>query len=154
MKAVADFASQNGLSVSQVNLASRTVMLVGTCDKFAAAFKVDLALHDYQGKTYRLRSGAISIPQELSKVIESVHGLDNRPQAETHFRLADRSVHRMAAQSTPKVAPLASSVSYTPLQIAAAYSFPTGLTGKGVTIGIIELGGGFNQSDLNTYFSG
>ena len=45
-------------------------------------------------------------------------------------------------------------MSYTALQVAKAYSFPTGSNGAGQTIGIIELGGGFTQSDLNTYFSG
>ena len=44
--------------------------------------------------------------------------------------------------------------SFTSLQIAKAYNFPTTVNGKGQTIGIIELGGGFTQSDLNTYFSG
>ena len=32
------------------------------------------------------------------------------------------------------------------------YSFPTGVTGKGECIAIIELGGGFKQTDLNAYF--
>ena len=52
-----------------------------------------------------------------------------------------------------KPIPRATSVSYTPLQIAKAYSFPSG-NGAGQTIGIIELGGGYAQSDLQTYFTG
>src|SRR5208337_4339654 len=75
-----------------------------------------------------------------SKIVQSVHGLDSRPQAQTHFRIAQAN-------------PLAAAVSYTALQVAKAYSFPTGLNGTGETIGIIELGGGFTQSDLDTYFS-
>ena len=43
---------------------------------------------------------------------------------------------------------------FTPAQVAQAYSFPTGATGAGETIGIIELGGGYNTGDLNTYFGG
>jgi kumamolisin len=38
--------------------------------------------------------------------------------------------------------------------VAALYNFPAGLTGKGQTIAIIELGGGYKTSDLQTYFSG
>lgn len=41
----------------------------------------------------------------------------------------------------------------TAVQVANAYGFPNA-TGKGQTIAIIELGGGFGQSDLNTYFRG
>ncbi|MEI9984936.1 MAG: hypothetical protein WDN69_18060 [Aliidongia sp.] len=63
-------------------------------------------------------------------------GLDNRPAAKAHFR-------RRAAAAT----------SYTPLQIAQFYDFPTG-TGKGQCVAIIELGGGEKAADLKTYFSG
>jgi kumamolisin len=37
--------------------------------------------------------------------------------------------------------------------VAAAYSFPKGLTGSGQSVAIIELGGGFREDDLSDYFS-
>jgi kumamolisin len=137
------FAAAYGLAVAQVNLAARTVILTGRCADFAAAFQVELATYQYPGGAYRGRTGAVNIPTELSKIVRSVHGLDNRPQAQAHFRIANS-----------KAGPLAAAVSYTALQVAQAYSFPTGPNGTGQTIGIVELGGGFTQSDLNTYFSG
>jgi kumamolisin len=73
----------------------------------------------------------------VATAIVGVFGLDERPQARAQFR--------PAAQAA---------VSYTPLQVAQAYGFPTGSTGAGQTIGIIELGGGYSQSDLETFFSG
>jgi kumamolisin len=42
----------------------------------------------------------------------------------------------------------------TALQVASFYQFPPNTDGTGQTIAIIELGGGYNQSDLDTYFSG
>jgi kumamolisin len=42
--------------------------------------------------------------------------------------------------------------SYTPVEVARAYDFPTGTTGAGQCVAIIELGGGYHQSDLETYF--
>ena len=45
------------------------------------------------------------------------------------------------------------STQYTPPQVAAAYSFPKGLTGSGQSVAIIELGGGFREDDLSDYFS-
>ena len=80
-------------------------------------------------------------------MIVSVHGLDNRPQAQPHFRLAPHG------QSSDASAAASASVSYTPLQVAQLYDFPAGANGQGQTIGIIELGGGYTQSDLDTYFS-
>ncbi len=141
------FAAANALAVSQVNLAARTVMLTGTCDAFAKAFQVSFAMYQYEGCTYRGRTGPVNIPAELSGVVQSVLGLDNRPQAKTHFRIANSST------ANPHVVP-AASTSFTPLQIASAYSFPTGINGKGQTVAIVELGGGFTQTDLNTYFNG
>ena len=44
------------------------------------------------------------------------------------------------------------SVSYTPPQLAAAYEFPAVGQGKGQCIGIIELGGGYRQVELDAYF--
>ncbi len=138
------FAGAHGLALAQVNLAARTVTLTGKCADFAKAFLVDLARYEYEGGSYRGRTGAVNIPAELDGIVKSVHGLDNRPQAQTHYRIAN----------SDKASPSAAAVSYTALQVAQAYSFPTAVNGQGQTIGIIELGGGFTQSDLQTYFSG
>jgi hypothetical protein len=46
-----------------------------------------------------------------------------------------------------------SSTSYYPSQLASVYNFPTGLNGSGQTIGFIELGGGYSQTDLHNYFA-
>ena len=47
---------------------------------------------------------------------------------------------------------LAAPSSYTPPQVAEAYKFPASASGAGQTIGIIELGGGYRQTDLTAYF--
>lgn len=49
--------------------------------------------------------------------------------------------------------PRAATSPLTALQVAKAYNYPTGATGKGFTGGIIELGGGFSPSDLLDYFT-
>lgn len=86
---------------------------------------------------FRGRTGPVRIPAALKSIIKGVHGLDNRPQARPHCRIASA----------------ASAVSYTPPQVAKLYGFPGGLNGQGQTIGIIELGGGYSQSDLDSYFN-
>ena len=140
VKEVEKFAHAHGLKVGRVDLPARTVALTGSCSALTKAFQVELAAYQYKGKTYRLRTGAVNIPTELNGVVVGVHGLDNRPQATTHFRVATN-------------ASAAAATSYTALQVAKAYNFPTSVNGKGQTIAIIELGGGYTQSDLNTYFS-
>jgi kumamolisin len=139
--AVRAFAAQYGLSVGEVDPGRRVVKLRGTVDAVAQAFGVEslqLFEHPSLGR-YRGREGPLTIPRELDGVITGVFGIDERPQARTYVR--------------PQI-PAAHATSYTPLQVAAAYTFPTGLTGSGETVGIIELGGGFSQTDLDTYFAG
>ncbi len=145
---VLSFASTFGLALTRVDLGARTLSLTGTSAAFAQAFQVELAQYEHPGGSYRGRTGPVNVPEELSGIIQAVHGLDNRPQAKPHFRLANTKPH--ASHSSQAAA---SAAGYTALQVAAAYSFPSNLTGKGETIGIIELGGGFTASDLSAYFS-
>src|SRR5208283_24175 len=80
------FASHFGLAMSNVNLAARSVTLSGKCNDFAKAFQVKPEPDQHPGGSYRGRTGAVNVPQELHGIVVSVHGLDNRPQAKAHFR--------------------------------------------------------------------
>ena len=118
----------------------RTVQLTGTAADMQKAFGVVLEQKLINDQEYRVREGAIYLPKSLTGVVEAVLGLDNRPQAQPHFR-----VYQSRAGAT---APS----SYTPPQVAEAYKFPTNSSGAGQTIGIIELGGGYRPADLTAYF--
>ena len=147
VKRVEAFAHGHSLTVSNVNLSARTLRLTGTAEACGKAFHVELGHYQCPEATYRGRTGSVYIPESLKGVIVSVHGLDNRPQAQAHFRLAPNG------QAAGGSAEASTAVSYTPPQVAQLYDFPTGVNGQGQTIGIIELGGGYTQSDLNSYFS-
>lgn len=144
---VRTFASENGLSVVEVpdEVARRTVRLRGPVSAMEKAFGVTLEDYSHPDCKYRGRTGPIYIPAELADVIQGVFGLDNRPQARAHFRYRNRTATGIGARA-------AGSTTYNPPQVAQLYSFPAGATGAGQTIGIIELGGGYQQSDITTYF--
>jgi kumamolisin len=139
------FATEYRLQVVSEDRASRTVKLGGTVQAFSHAFGANLRRYQHNSGAYRCRTGALTIPANLASIIQGVFGLDNRPQAKTHFRLrkAQPGVHARAA-----------AVSYSPLQVAKAYGFPTGAnaTGAGQSIAVIELGGGYKPADLDTFF--
>ena len=137
------FAGEHNLAVSRVDRGQHTVHLTGNVRDMSQAFQTYLECYEQpDGVTYRGRTGAIQIPEDLADVILSVNGLDDRPVAKPKLRVQ------------PEVAPhAAQSISYTPQQVAKLYSFPAGVNpGQGQCVGIIELGGGFRQSDLTTYF--
>jgi kumamolisin len=136
--AIRVFAAANNLEIASAEPARRTIILAGTVGAFSKAFTAELQHHSFQGRTFRCRAGTLQIPAELESVIEGVFGLDNRPQAGTHFRRRSRAA--------------ATDVSFTALQVAQAYNFPAGADGSGQAIAILELGGGYRAQDLSAYF--
>jgi kumamolisin len=136
---VKKFAKEQNLSVVRVSTPRRSVILSGTVVEFNRAFGVSLKSYAYSGGTYRGRTGLIKIPAHLAPVVEGVFGLDNRPAA-TRFRALPQ-----AAASGAR--PFAVS------ELVKLYNFPAGFDGSGQTIGLIELGGGYQPADLDTYFS-
>ena len=147
MDAVREFAEAHGLTVVQENGGRRTMVLAGTVAQFDDAFGIQLQHCSHPGGTYRGRTGPVNIPAELDGVIEAVLGLDSRPQARAHFRMKTSGTRR---HSRPARAVTAA---FTPVQLASLYEFPQG-DGKGQCIAIIELGGGYQPQDIQTYFGG
>ena len=158
---VEQFAQANGLTVTLVDPARRLVKLTGTVATMSRAFHVDLNHYSYDGITYRGRTGALQVPPDLAPIIVGVFGMDNRPQARAHFRptspvVAPRKgiLARIGAlfgrRGTAQRA-TTTKVSYAPPQLGQLYQIPQG-DGTGQCIALIELGGGYNDSDLQAYF--
>jgi kumamolisin len=133
------FAREFNLKVEPdpTSIVRRTIRLTGAATDMQRAFGVVLQQKTIDGAEYRLREGGIYLPASLVNSLVAVLGLDNRPQAKPHFRVRRPNVE---------------AVSYTPIQVAEAYQFPASATGTGQTIGLIELGGGYRQTDLTAYF--
>jgi len=140
---VESFAREHRLTVKEKSPGRRTVILSGTVAAMNEAFGVELKEYEHPSGRYRGRTGPVRLPAELLDVIEGVFGLDNRPQAKPHFR-------RRRGTSGARAA--AVDLSYTPIQVAALYDFPTGVDGTGECIALIELGGGYSPTDLSNYW--
>ncbi len=141
---VEEFASDNDLTVIEVDLARRSIVLAGTVANMNEAFATELLLFQSPNGLFRGRVGMLYIPSDLAEIVAGVFGLDERPQAKAHFR-------RLTARIGPKAA---GDTSYTPIAVSKLYDYPATGNGSGQTVAIIELGGGFRSSDLKTYFSG
>ncbi len=139
-----------GLEITAVLPASRRIKVAGTLGQLSGVFGAELRqvsspTPEGQGTvTHRYREGPLFVPAPLDGVVLAVLGLDTRPQARPHFRVPRDGSAAAAAQST----------TYPPNQVASIYQFPAGTTGAGQTIAVIELGGGYSDSDLDTYFGG
>jgi kumamolisin len=133
----------------------RTVKLSGTIADMQKAFGTALMHKTIDGTTYHVREGSIDLPSELIGHVEAVLGLDNRPQAHPHFRIKGQKGDTAARKARGKgiAKPhAATDTSYTPIQIAQFYGFPTGATAEDQTIAILEFGGGYRTADIKAYF--
>ncbi len=132
------FAREFNLTIMESDLARRSVRLGGTVTRMNEAFATQIRVFQSDLGVFRGRTGLLYIPTDLEPIVTGVFGLDERPQARARFRR-----RRPQAQT-----------SYTPVQVAQLYNYPVTNGGAGQTVGIIELGGGFSNSDLDTFFSG
>jgi kumamolisin len=136
---VKKFLEDHGITVERFYERTKTLHVRGPAAAMQAAFSVDLArFAGESGDQFRARSGALYVPNDIASEVTAVLGLDDRNVARPWHMLAPRAGGRM---------PL------TPLQVAKAYQFPAS-DGRGQTVGIIELGGGFVQADLDAYLAG
>jgi kumamolisin len=140
--AVEQFALHSGLTVVESSARKRRVVLSGTAEAMSKAFgaKLDCYRLPTSTREFRGRTGVLLIPAELQGSVIAILGMDGRPVAKPHFR-----IRKAAAQA-------AAATTFTPPQVAQLYNYPTDVDGTGQTAAIIELGGGYQDSDLATYF--
>jgi kumamolisin len=145
LEKVAAYVRENGLTVTSTSISRRTVMVRGPVGDLVKAFPVELKQYESNSERFRGRTGALQIPTDLSGIVEAIFGFDNRRQARAHVILR-----------TGKIKPFRAGLqdpTFTPQQIASLYDFPPSTDGSGQCIGIIEFGGGYDTTDLQTYFS-
>jgi kumamolisin len=153
METVAEFAREHHLSVTRADQAQRVMVLSGTVAAVSSAFHVELIRYSSPIGEYRGRLGNVHIPSHLGSVVDGIFGLDNRRQARPHIILP-ATAERLRSEAGAHAAKRAeSAVSYVPPQVGDLYSFPSNLDGSGQCIGLLEFGGGFSQSDIQSYFT-
>lgn len=130
------FAREHGLKVVAASVARRSVTLEGSLARLSRAFRVDFVEYEHRAVPYRSHRQPAQIPAELEGVVESVLGLDTRSAADRHLHAL---LQRRRSGADPREA-------------GRRYNFPGRATGKGQTVAIIELGGGFHPADLQQYF--
>ncbi|MFQ5777795.1 MAG: protease pro-enzyme activation domain-containing protein [Terriglobia bacterium] len=136
VRRIRSFAREHGLKVVVASAARRSVTLEGTLAALGRAFQVDFVEYDHHTGRYRSHKQSAQVPAELEAVVEGVLGLDTRSTPEHHL-------HFLAQPTQPGT---------DPRKASKRYDFPSGATGTGQTVAIIELGGGFHPGDLQQYF--
>jgi kumamolisin len=144
---VQQWAVQHGLSVSQLDLGRRQLHIVGSVKAMSEAFGVQMAMyqHSRTGVHFRCPKSDIRIPKKLSSIIVGVFGLNDMPVVvRNSVRLATKLKSADPKSQFPG--------SFYPNDVSKLYNFPSGTTGNGQRVAILEFGGGFDQTVLADYF--
>lgn len=115
----------------------------GSALNFNKLFNINLHKYQLDDHLFHASNTEITIPDILKDKVIHVLGLNTSRIARPYVHILNQS---------KDISPHATTT-FTPLQLATLYNFPTGLDGTGQKVGIIELGGGYTMSDLITYFS-
>ncbi len=135
---VARFADHHGLTIIAAEPERRLVRLSGTAAQMQAAFGTTLASYKSPAGQFRGREGTLRLPAELAEIVESVLGLDTRPAARPRYR---------------RLRPAVPQAGHLPNEVGRLYGFPAQVAAQGVCIALIELGGGYLDSDTATAFA-
>jgi kumamolisin len=130
------FAAAHNLTIAHDASHRRVIVLSGSAQALAQAFDTDFAHYHHPRTSYFKSSRTPSIPAELKDIVEAVFGLNNQPTA-----------RRQSLWKAAKPRGTSRSI----LELARTYAFPEGTDGTGQTIGLIELGGGFNPADVEDF---
>jgi kumamolisin len=135
---ITNFAAANGLTVRDVDLASRRVVLEGTAKRMAEIFGATLRNYEEAGRRFRARSGSLQIPKAIAPWTRAILGFDQRSQVKRLQSLAGTG----------------QGDGLWPTKIAALYGIPLDGDVSAQCVGIIALGGGYLPADLDAALKG
>jgi kumamolisin len=151
MEKVKALARKHMLSWVGYNTAQRIVFLKGTVKAVEDAFSVELYMYQHKGIMFRGHQGSLHIPNELKGIVIGVFGLSNpfatTPNKKGPYFPKEWPTALTKADIAPPRMPF-----FFPPDLAQVYNFPADTSGKGQTIGLIQLGGGYIPEYLDEYF--
>jgi kumamolisin len=118
----------------------RRVMRIKGCPKDLAKF-FEVELHTYESLDTADQFMVASKEPKLHTGVVAVLGLDKRKRASSYINFIQAAASFDQADS------------FAPAEVAHLYKFPDGTDGTGQCVAVIELGGGYTQSNLNEYFA-
>lgn len=136
LSVIQNFSVQYGLKVAGLDAEGRSLAVSGRAADFERALNLELIDVEHNGRRYRRYDRAPSLPENLREIVTGIFGLRSRPS-----RRRPRIHH---AGSTEPF--------WTTAEMERAYDFPEGTDGSGQVIGLIELGGGYSEEDLQAFF--
>ena len=145
---VVSYLKEQGLQVTGVSPDNKLIFVNANSGVIEHAFGIQINDYEYEGRQVHATTGKPQFPSAIGNLVEAVLGLNNIARAHPELALLT-NVPLTSGSSTP--------IGYSPLQLAAAYNWPS-LTntsiGAGETIAIAEADSpNVLQSDYTTFWN-
>ena len=167
LDAIAAWAKQNNLTVTEQNVSQKRVSVEGTIKDITGTFSVQLDEYEHpEFGHFRGRAGKVYVAPELYDIIEGVFGLDTRPIGKSHRKHGrgsapweDFVTKDATSAKKPKKLTNIWPGTFFPLQVAGLYNYPTASDGTGQNVAVFAFNGdgpdgrgGYSLPALKTYF--
>jgi subtilase family serine protease len=129
IQSLTSWLASQGLTVKWVSASRTVIRFGGTAANVGKAFQTQLHLFNVRGTQRMSVISAPAVPAALAPLILAVRGLYSTEETPLH--------HRTTVQSPSPEFTVGSSYFIAPADFDTIYDVPTGLTGAGVTVGIV-----------------
>lgn len=155
---VLEWGRANNLTIIDDNLSMiRSMALIkyqGTFTQFNELFNIGLRVVSSGDRIYHTHDNDITMPQEIKDVVVSIFGLDNSRILESN-NISEDTIEDINSMS---IIPSANISNPTPIDLALAYKAPRTQAGnfsqgRGATVAIVGLVGGWTAQNLTSSFS-
>ena len=160
---IRSYLAARGIAVTKVYANNLFISIKATNAQIANVFGSQIHAFKLKDSSFQQPEGLTAIPAEIGDVVGAVAGLSTRAAVQP-ARASITTTGALAAEAaalpkippTPQAAATNTPGAYTVADVANQYNinplYARGLTGKGVTVGIVAFSG-FTKSDAFTYWS-
>ncbi|MDA8200922.1 MAG: S53 family peptidase [Thermaerobacter sp.] len=139
---MAAYLEDLGLSVDPPRSGGLYLDFSGTVGQLTGAFRCTFAERPLDGRMVRINREDPEVPLWAAPHVAAIFGLETRSTAHPMHRYPSRNA-----------TPANGGQGFFPRDLTTAYAFPTGATGAGETIALLEFSNGFAVADLEQFWS-
>lgn len=148
------YFKKNNISVKHQNALTGEITLTGDVRAVEKSFNTSVGVFKANnGDTFLSGLSHKLLPVDVASKIKELKVFSKPAKKEfrTPYKIIDNLVQTSGKGVVAEAKPQQNG--YSVPELAKAYQFPEGLTGKGQVIAVIELGGKLSMSDFNRFFS-
>ncbi len=136
------FTNRFDLKITKIKLTERWVAFSARIQDIENALNINILEYKFDEFIYYFHHGVMEIPKEIEHLVEAITGINKAPLKERRVFPKQFDLKHAMLEGTAVFAK----------DFERLYNFPKGLDGSGQCLGIISLGGGYDEKIIKKYF--